>query len=50
MRADVEKTTLGRTLIRLYDPTSGEILFNGKNISGKLSKADRDYVTKETCP
>ena len=25
------KTTLGRTLIRLYDPTSGEILFNGKN-------------------
>lgn len=22
------KTTLGRTLIRLYDPTSGEILFN----------------------
>ena len=40
------KTTLGRTLIRLYDPTSGEILFNGKNISGKLSKADRDYVTR----
>ena len=40
------KTTLGRTLIRLYDPTSGEILFNGKNISGKLNRADRDYVTK----
>lgn len=40
------KTTLGRTLIRLYDPTSGEILFNGKNISGKLSRADRDYVTR----
>ena len=40
------KTTLGRTLIRLYNPTSGEILFNGKNISGKLSKADRDYVTR----
>ena len=40
------KTTLGRPLIRLYDPTSGEILFNGKNISGKLNRADRDYVTR----
>ena len=40
------KTTLGRTLIRLYDPTSGEILFNGKSISGKLNRADRDYVTR----
>ena len=40
------KTTLGRTLIRLYDPTSGEILFNGKNIYGKLNRADRDYVTR----
>ena len=40
------KTTLGRTLIRLYDPTSGEILFNGKNISGKLNRADRYYVTR----
>ena len=40
------KTTLGRTLIRLYDPTSDEILFNGKNISGKLNRAERDYVTR----
>ena len=40
------KTTLGRTLIRLYDPTSGEILFNGKSISGKLNRADTDYVTR----
>lgn len=38
------KTTLGRTLIRLYDPTSGEIIFNGKKISGKLDKAAREYV------
>jgi oligopeptide/dipeptide ABC transporter ATP-binding protein len=30
------KTTLGQTLIRLYDPTDGQILFNGKDIS-KLS-------------
>lgn len=40
------KTTLGRTVIRLYDPTSGDIRFNGKSISGKLTKADRDYITR----
>lgn len=28
------KTTLGRTMIRLNDPTDGEILFEGENISG----------------
>ena len=39
------KTTLGRTIIRLYNPTSGEILFNGKSISGKLNKETRRYVT-----
>ena len=27
------KSTLGRTIIHLYEPTSGEILFNGKDIS-----------------
>ncbi len=27
------KTTLGRTLLRLYDPTSGEILFEGKDLT-----------------
>ncbi|GHU93446.1 ABC transporter ATP-binding protein [Clostridia bacterium] len=27
------KTTLGRTLIRLYDPTSGSILFRGEDIT-----------------
>ena len=40
------KTTLGRTLIRLYDPTSGEILFNGKKISGKLDRASKEYITR----
>ena len=30
------KTTIGRSVIRLYTPTSGEIFFNSKNISGKL--------------
>lgn len=30
------KTTIGRSIIRLYDPTGGEIFFDGKKISGKL--------------
>ena len=30
------KTTIGRSIIRLYDPTDGEIIFNGKKISGSL--------------
>ena len=32
------KSTTGRSIIRLYEPTSGEIIFNGVNISGKLSR------------
>lgn len=39
------KTTLGRSIIRLYNPTSGEVLFNGTSISGKLDKQTRKYVT-----
>ncbi len=27
------KTTLGRTVVRLYEPTSGEIIYNNKNIA-----------------
>jgi oligopeptide transport system ATP-binding protein len=27
------KTTIGRTMLRLYEPTSGKIYFNGKNIT-----------------
>ena len=34
------KSTIGRSIIRLYDPTAGEIQFNGLDISGKMSKAD----------
>ena len=33
------KSTIGRSIIRLYDPTAGQILFNGMDISGKMSKA-----------
>lgn len=32
------KSTTGRTIIRLYNATSGEVLFNGENVHGKKSK------------
>ena len=36
------KTTIGRSIIRLYNPTAGEIIFNGMKISGTLGdKAQR---------
>ena len=28
------KSTLGRTIVRLYEPTEGEIIFNGQDIAG----------------
>ena len=34
------KSTIGRSIIRLYDPTAGEINFNGMDISGKINKAN----------
>ncbi len=33
------KSTTGRTIIRLYDATDGEVLFDGVNVQGKKSKA-----------
>lgn len=39
------KTTTGRSIIRLYDPTGGEVLFNGEKINGKLSKEAIKKVT-----
>lgn len=32
------KSTTGQAVIRLYQPTAGQILFDGQDISGKLSK------------
>ena len=29
------KTTVGRTLLRLYEPTSGQVLFNGEEVTDK---------------
>ncbi len=39
------KTTTGRTIIRLYDPTGGEVLFDGRNIEGKMTRELRKFLT-----
>ena len=41
------KTTPGRTIIRLYKPTSGEVWFNGSRIDGKLSREETRAVTSK---
>ena len=35
------KSTLGRTLIRMYDPTGGQILFDGEDKIGRASCRER---------
>src|SRR5699024_1520700 len=35
------KSTVGRTIIRLYDTTDGEVYFNGEQVHGKKSDKDR---------
>tara|TARA_B110000091_G_C13787305_1_gene463911 strand:- start:422 stop:1417 length:996 start_codon:yes stop_codon:yes gene_type:complete len=41
------KTTLGRTLVRLYEPTAGEVILNGKRFTDyskdELKSARRDF-------
>ena len=39
------KSTIGRSVIRLYDPTAGEIRFDGMDLSGKMSKARHRELT-----
>ncbi len=34
------KSTIGRAIIRLYEPTAGSIIFDGEDISGKMSKKE----------
>ena len=41
------KSTIGRSVIRLYEPTAGDISFNGMDISGKLSKNNDDRLRTE---
>ena len=39
------KTTTGRAIIRLYTPNSGTIRVNGREISGKMTRDLRHYIT-----
>ena len=41
------KSTTGRTIIKLYEATSGEIVFNDENIQGKLSKNKKRELNKK---
>ena len=41
------KTTIGRSVIRLYDPTAGKIIFDGVDITGKMSAADEKKLRTE---
>ncbi len=40
------KSTAGRTIIRLYEPTEGELIFNGQNIY-KLSRKEMQEVRRD---
>ena len=37
------KTTVGKTILNLYHPTSGQVLFEGKNIAGLSPQAMKEY-------
>jgi len=39
------KTTTGRSIIRLYDPTSGSVAYEGRDISGAMTRELRGYIT-----
>ena len=41
------KTTIGRAIVRVHPASGGEIKFNGKVISGKLSKSEDLEVTRK---
>lgn len=40
------KSTTGRTIIRLYEATGGEVIYNGKNIH-KLNRTEQKEFTKQ---
>lgn len=41
------KTTTGRSIFQLYKPTSGEIIFEGKNVENLKSRADKLAFTRD---
>lgn len=40
------KSTTGRTMIRLYNPTGGQVYMNDRLISGKIPRQDIAYVNR----
>ncbi|WP_219815156.1 MULTISPECIES: ABC transporter ATP-binding protein [unclassified Rathayibacter] len=38
------KSTIGRSIIRLIDPTDGQVVLAGRTISGRLDAAQRDHL------
>ena len=38
------KSTIGRSVIRLHDPTAGKITFDGQDISGRLNHSQNDTL------
>lgn len=41
------KTTTGRSILQLYEPTSGEVIFEGKNVENLKSRADKLAFTRD---
>ncbi len=41
------KSTIGRSIIRLYEPTEGSIVFDGTDISGKMSKKETQGLREQ---
>ncbi|MFY4774344.1 ABC transporter ATP-binding protein [Metabacillus sp. RGM 3146] len=41
------KSTTGRTIIRLYDATDGQVIFNGEDVHGKKSRAQLKSLNRK---
>lgn len=41
------KTTTGRSILQLYKPNSGEVIFEGKNVADLKSRADKLAFTRD---
>lgn len=41
------KTTTGRSILQLYKPTSGEVIFEGKNVADLKSRTDKLAFTRD---
>ncbi len=40
------KSTTGRTIIRLYNPNNGKIVFDGKRVDGKFTKDKKKHLNR----